>query len=458
MLNSSVREVRDHLGRRYRIGDQPHDLMGRPRSSMRWLCWLPMLLVGVQQYGFGAAVPALSAGRHQSIVELLWLLAIWTVFQAAAGFPVAYLRERGRVGPRPVMLAGALLCLAGPLALAHGPAWPVMLAGYSALGGTGAGLVYAACTSTLAKWYPENAGRVSFATGAYAYGSVPFVVALILGGTPSTLRAMLDGFAILLFLAVLGCGLLFADPPRYWWPAHLDPRHWALSRTGQRKNPPAVRQFSAREALRTRALTVMYTCLFCASSVSLCNAAFLVLLAGRIGITAWATAGCAAVFVATNGTGRALSTWVSDLIGRRRTLCWVLGVQAVGQFLLFGAAAQNSGPMFVEGTVLAGIGGGAFYPLFASLVRDYFGEQSTAEVHGVVYSAKAFSGLVGVGLAALAVGPWGYPPLFLGAACLSVGAALLSRTLRRPGFPSTLPAPHTDTALRRSSLTYAARV
>lgn len=450
MFDSSVREVRDHLGRRYRVGDQPHDLIGRPRSSMRWLCWLPMLVVGVLQYGFGAAVPILAATRGQSTVDLLWVLAIWTVFQAAAGFPMAYLRERGRIGPRPVMLAGAVLCLIGPLSLAYGPTWPAMLVGYSALGGTGAGLVYAACTTTLAKWYPETAGRVSFVTGAYAYGSVPFVMALVLGVHPGTLPVALDGFAVLLALVIACCGLRFVDPPRYWWPAHVDPRSWALRRKGQRKNPPAVRQFSPWEALRTRALAVMYTCLFCAGSVSLCNAVLLVLLSDRIGAGATVTALLAAVFVATNGAGRALSTMVSDHIGRSRTLCWVLTVQAIGQLLLFAAAAKSSAPVLAGGTVLAGIGGGAFYPLFASLARDYFGEQSTAEVHGVVYSAKAFSGVVGVGLAALMAAAWGYPPVFLAATGLSLVAALLSRTLRRPGFPSTLPLPRTAPEADRS--------
>lgn len=451
MLDSSARDIRDHLGRRYRVGDHPHDLIGRPRSSMRWLCWLPMLVVGVLQYGFGAAVALSADARGMSTVDLLWLLAVWTVFQAAAGFPMAYLRERGRIGPRRVMLAGAVLCLAGPLSLAHGPTWLAMLVGYSALGGTGAGLVYAACTTTLAKWYPETAGRVSFVTGAYAYGSVPFVLALILGVHPSTLPVALDGFAVLLFLIIAYCGLRFVDPPRYWWPAHVDPRSWALRRKEHRKNPPAVRQFSPWEALRTQTLAAMYLCLFCAGSVSLCNAALLVLFSGRIDAGTAVTALAATVFVGTNGAGRSLSTVVSDHVGRRRTLRWVLIIQAAGQLLLFVAAVKNSAPMLAGGAVLAGTGGGAFYPLFASLARDYFGEQSTAEVHGVVYSAKAFSGVVGIGLAAVLAAAWGYPPVFLATTWLSLAAAVLSRTLRRPGLPSTLPPAAVPSQSRRKS-------
>ena len=47
--------------------------------------------------------------------------------------------------------------------------------------------------------------------------------------------------------------------------------------------------------------------------------------------------------------------------------------------------------------------GGAFYPLFASLVADYFGERNAVRNFGVVYSAKLFGGIIGVGLPALVV-------------------------------------------------------
>jgi MFS family permease len=93
----------------------------------------------------------------------------------------------------------------------------------------------------------------------------------------------------------------------------------------------------------------------------------------------------------------------------------------------------------VLAAVLAGLGGGGFYPLFASIAREYFGEQSAFEVHGLVYSAKALGGLLGVGLAAIAVSSWGFAVTFLVAAFVSLGAAWATGALQRPGLPSTLP-------------------
>src|SRR5918994_556923 len=114
-------------------------------------------------------------------------------YQAGVGLPTAYLRERHRIGRRPVMLAGAALSGLGLVALAHSTDLLGALLGYSVLGGTGAGLVYAACTSTVAKWYPERMGRrVSTVTGAFAYGSVPFIVAAVIGLDAGNLTAVFD--------------------------------------------------------------------------------------------------------------------------------------------------------------------------------------------------------------------------------------------------------------------------
>ncbi len=436
----AVREIRDNHGRRYRVGESPIDLIGRPRSSVLWQAWVPMAAVGVLQYGYGAAVPALMERNGWSLVGAIWLLAGWTVFQAGVGLPTAYLRERHRIGPRPVMVVGAALSGLGLVALAHSTDLLGALLGYAVLGGTGAGLVYAACTSTVAKWYPERMGRrVSTVTGAYAYGSVPFIVAAVIGLDAANLPTVLDVAAIALFLLVAGPGLYFRDPPQRWWPAEVDPRAWALRNPARRMNPPAVREFSPAQALHTRVLPVMCLILLAAGAVSLFNAAFVVVYAGGVAATAGAVALAAGLFAGISGAGRALSMGVSDRLGRCPTLSAVLLVQGVAQLLFALSAATGSTGALVVAAALAGLGGGGFYPIFASLAREYFGEQSALEVHGLVYSAKAAGGVLGVGLAALAVTTWGWAATFTGAAFVSLVAARATAALHRPGLPHTLP-------------------
>jgi MFS family permease len=85
---------------------------------------------------------------------------------------------------------------------------------------------------------------------------------------------------------------------------------------------------------------------------------------------------------------------------------------------------------------LSGLAGGAFYPLVASLVADYFGEPSAVRNFGMVYSAKLFGGLIGIGLPALLVASHRLMVPFLVAGLLSLCAAAMTRMLHRPGLPT----------------------
>lgn len=403
---------------------------------MLWLPWAAMAAIGILQYGFGSLVPAL-VERGWAPVDVFWLLALWTVFQAGAGFPVAFLRERGRIGPRSAMVAGAVLLLLGPLALAQG-SFVVALLGYSVLSGTGAGLVYATCSSTVAKWYPERtAAKVSLVTGAFAYGSVPFAMAYLFTVDGGPLVPLLVVSGVLIFLVVLAAGMVLRDPPANWWPPDVDPRAWALD--GRRVS--AVRQYSPREAMRTPVAPLMYLILFCASAVSLFDITFLAVLGARMSAPLVIVAIATGLLLGTNGAGRALAIRVSDRAGRTRTLGWVLAVLGVGQLCLASASTTGSVVILLLASLLAGIGGGAFYPLFASLVREYFGDQSPGarQTHAAVYSAKAFGGVLGVGVAAVAVPAWGLPAVFLVACVLAVASGMLCWKLRQPGRFLQLP-------------------
>ena len=418
----------DFLGRRFQIGPPAEELLGRPRTWMLRASWAAMAAIGILQYGFGALAPSL-VERGWDALDVFWLLALWTVFQAGAGFPVAFLRERGRIGPRTAMIAGAVLIALGPLSLAYGSE-VVALLGYSVLSGTGAGLVYATCSSTVAKWYPERqAAKVSLATGAFAYGSVPFAIAFLLAPAAPALTIT----AVLIFAVVLAAGAVLVDPPTNWWPPEVDPRDWMLDRT---KSPvSAVRQYSPREAMRTPVAPLMYLILFIASAVSLFDITFLATLGAQIDAALAVVATGTGVLLGANGAGRALAIRVSERAGRTRTLAWVLATLGLGQLCLASAASTGAVPMLLFATLLAGIGGGAFYPLFASLVREFFGDQSAGarRTHAAVYSAKAFGGVLGVGLAASVVPAWGYTPVLLLACGLAVASSVLCVKLRQPG-------------------------
>jgi MFS family permease len=221
-----------------------------------------------------------------------------------------------------------------------------------------------------------------------------------------------------------------------WWPAGVDPLTWTggvKSARSLAKNPPAVRQFAPREAIRTGMLPLMWVCLVIIGGVSLFGINFQVPFAKESGFGPFVVASSAGVLSVVNGTGRGLVGWISDYIGRRQTLALVLLVAGVAQFGVLWSGRTHDLPLFMVFAFLNGFGGGAFYPMFAALVPDYFGEDNNASNYGLVYSAKLVGGIGGGGLAGMAVEAWGYTGTYVLAGCIALLSAGLVLLLRQPG-------------------------
>ncbi|MEC3980468.1 OFA family MFS transporter [Amycolatopsis sp. H20-H5] len=453
----SYQEITDQNGRVYRVGESPHDILGRSRSWMVWLPWIAMMAVSVFEYGWGAVVDTLKDKNGWTLTDAFWLASIWAVFQAGIAFPAGRMREKNIVSAKTAMLAGAVLSGIGYVTIAHTSNLFVAFLGYAVCGGTGAGLVYATCINMVGKWYPEKRGaRTGFVNGGFAYGAVPFIYIFSAFLTPTNYSVVLDLIGLYMLIVVAICGFLFKDPPKSWWPAEVDPLGWARNKSGNKglaKNPPAVKQFTPMEAIRTGMLPLMWVCLVIIGGVSLFGINFQVPFAKESGFGPFVAASSAGVLSIVNGTGRAVVGWVSDRIGRRQTLTIVLVIAGLAQFGVMYAGNTKDLPLFMIFAFLTGFGGGAFYPLFASLVPDYFGENYNASNYGLVYSAKLFGGVGGGGLAAGVVSAWGYTGAYILAGCIALLSAVLTLFLRQPGraTPGT-----TSAADKASSLSPAA--
>jgi MFS family permease len=435
----TYQEIIDDNGRVYRIGESPRDILGRSRSFMVWLPWIAMMAVSVFEYGWGAVEGTLEEKYGWSLSDAFWLASIWAVFQAGVAFPAGRLREKNIVSAKTAMLAGAVLSGIGYFTIAHSGNLTIAFIGYSVLGGTGAGLVYATCINMVGKWYPEKRGaRTGFVNGGFAYGAVPFIYlfSAFLGHENVTIT--LDAIGLYMLLVVGICGFLFKDPPKNWWPAEVDPIAWLKGKAvgnakGLAKNPPAVKQFTPMEAIRTGMLPLMWVCLVVIGGVSLFGINFQVDFAKESNFGAFVAASSAGILAVVNGVGRGLVGWASDRIGRKATLFWVLVIAAVAQFGVMWSGNAHSLFWFMVFAVLTGFGSGAFYPLFAALVPDYFGENHNATNYGLVYSAKLIGGVGGGGLAAGVITAWGYTGAYILAGCIALLSALLTLFLKQPG-------------------------
>ena len=436
-VSAGYRELVDHNGRVYRVGETPEDVMGRSRALMVWLPWIAMMAVSPFEYSWGAAVATLRSRNGWTLTETFWIAGVWVIFQAGIAFPAGRLREKGILPARTAMLVAAVLCGLGFFTIGQSGNLPLAFVGYSVLGGIGSGLVYATCINMVGKWYPERRGaRTGFVNGGFAYGAVPFIYLFSYVFTKSSYTLLLDLMGLYMIALIAICGWFFRDPPKNWWPAHVDPLDPALGRKSARslaKNPPAVRQFTPMEAIRTGMLPLMWVCLVIIGGVSLFGIGFQVPFAKASGFGAFVAAASAAVLAVINGTGRALVGWLSDLLGRRPTLTLVLVIAGVAQFgVLYSGNTKNEW-LFMIFAFINGFATGAFYPMFAALVPDYFGENDNASNYGLVYSAKLVGGVGGTGFAASLVVAWGYTGTYILAGCVALLAAFLTLFLRQPG-------------------------
>jgi MFS family permease len=375
--------------------------------------------------------------NHWDLSDTFWLATGWAVFQAAVAFPAGRLREKNVVSARAAMLVGAVLCGVGYFSLAHLSNIYLAAAGYSLLGGIGSGIVYATCINMVGKWFPEKrGGKTGFVNGAFAYGAVPFIYLFGYILHPNNFRFVLDGIGIYMLVVVLICGLMFRDPPKNWWPEHIDPLKWAAGAKSNKslaKNPPATRQYTPLEAIKTGQLPLMWLILIISSGVSLFGIFFQVPFANANHFGAFIAAASAGALSVLNGTGRGIVGWWSDYLGRKQTLALVLAIAGIAQFgVLWSGLSQNM-PLFILFAFVSGFGGGAFYPLFAAMTPDYFGENNNAQNYGLVYSAKLFGGVGGGGLAAEFVKSYGYTAAYTLAGCCAFAAAGAALLLRQPG-------------------------
>ncbi|MCX5239152.1 OFA family MFS transporter [Streptomyces prunicolor] len=435
--NRPYREVTDAHGRVYRVGETDRDILGHSRKLMIYLPWIAMMAISVFEYAYGSAEDTLSSAHGWTQSNTFWILSIWVFFQAGIAFPAGWMREKGILSARRAMYIGSVLCVIGFLALSHLDNVWLAIIGFGVIGGVGAGLVYATCINMVGKWFPERRGaRTGFVNGGFAYGSLPSIFIFNYAFDTGNYHRVLDLIGCYILIVVFGCAFFFKDPPKNWWPADIDPLTYGgsgKSATSLAKNPPAVRQFTPKEAIRTGMLPLMWLSIVLTAGVSIFGISFQVDFAKDVGFGPLVAASSMGIMAVINGIGRAVVGWLSDLWGRKLTLVFVILVLGLAQFGVIWAGHLRSEWLFLFFAFLSGFGGGAFYPMFAALTPDYFGENFNATNYGLVYSGKLVSGLFGGGLGSMVVASWGYNGAYALAGGVSMVAAAIALLLRQPG-------------------------
>jgi OFA family oxalate/formate antiporter-like MFS transporter len=137
-----------------------------------------------------------------------------------------------------------------------------------------------------------------------------------------------------------------------------------------------------------------------------------------------------------NGGGRIFWGWVSDHIGRERTMIIAFSLQALALVSVLRLGRHN--PVgFVVCLALVFFTWGEIYSIFPAASADFFGGKNASSNYSFLYSSKGMAAILAGGLAAQLferTGTW--TVVFYGSATLAFLAALMAAGLIAMPLPT----------------------
>lgn len=322
-----------------------------------------------------------------------------------------------RFGTRAVVLAGGVLLGLGLTAASQATSLIAFQLLFGILVGLAAGSFYAPMIATTTRWFTAHRSlAVALVSAGLAMGSLfiaPLTRALI---TQYDWQTAMLALGCLAWLVVLPVALLVRPPP-------VAPRSATHDASG-------AGDFTVAQALRTPQFAAIALTHFACCAAHSGPIFHMVSYAIDCGVPAMAaatvfgTAGLAAL------GGRVVCGLTADRVGAKPTLLVGLTIQAVAISLYLVTRDTWS---FYALAALFGFAYGGVMPLYAILVREYFG----ARIMGTMFGAVAMVSTLG-----MAVGPWGggwlydafggYFWLYVGSCGIGLGAVAIALTTRAP--------------------------
>jgi MFS family permease len=321
-----------------------------------------------------------------------------------------------RVGTRLVVLAGGTLLGLGLVVASRATTIGQFLAAFAVVGAA-AGAFYAPLTATVTRWFTAHRNlAVALVSAGIGLGSTviaPFARWLISAYDWQTALFVLG---IVAWVLILAAGLLVRRPPE----AVLRPASSAA----------AEREFTVAQAIRTPQFAAIGLTHFACCVAHSGPIFHMVTEAIDCGVAPMVAATVIGVAGLSSVGGRVLCGLLADRFGARETLIVGLLVQAVAISLYL--VVRDIGEFYALG-VLFGTAYGGIMPLYATLVREYFG----ARIMGTVFGAVAMLSTIG-----MALGPWaggliydtlgGYFWLYVASCAVGLGAVAIAFTFRPP--------------------------
>ena len=340
-------------------------------------------------------------------------------------------RLQDKFGPFWVSVTGGLLVSIGFFLCAYTSSLNYLYISFGVLGGIGNGFGYSTPIPVMAKWFPDRRGlAVGLAVAGYGGGSAIFGPLsgnyLIPTYGWRTTFQILGG--IFLVMTMVGANLL-KNPPAGYRPAGWTPAPAA-------KAAATTYEFRPGEVLGTPTFYFMWIAYALGTSAGLMVISQLVPFARSRGLTGAALTITLPLLVGATGnaSGRILSGWMSDAIGRLNVLRLMIAISAIAMPILYltgGTASLLYVMVFVVywcyGTQLS---------VNASTTSDFWGTKNAGINYGLLFTAWGVAGIIGPRIGGKFFDKYkNYEYAFYTAAALAVIALVCELIARRPRAP-----------------------
>jgi MFS transporter, OFA family, oxalate/formate antiporter len=401
-----------------------------PRAGTnRWV----QLAVGVAcmvaaaniQYAWTLFVPEIQKTFSWSRASIQTAFTVFVVVQTWLTPIEGYFIDK--YGPRfPVVIGGLLTGLSWVM-----DSFATTLTAFyvaAAVGGVGVGCVYASCVNSALKWFPDKRGlAVGLTAGAYGAGSALTIL-------PIASMIQTSGFqhTFMVFGLIQGAIIFVLG--------------WFLHQPGKGEVEASKvvaqsrRDYTLTEALQMPVFYLLLLMFICTVTGGLMAVAQLSLIAQDLGVKDHPVNLGFMVMAALpfalmldrimNGFSRPFFGWISDHIGREKTMFIAFTLEGIGIVALGKFGSNPWAFMILSGIVF--LAWGEVYSLFSATAADTFGTKHVGKIYGLLYCAKGVAALL-VPVANILMETTGtWTTVLYTVAAMDITAALLALFVLRP--------------------------
>src|SRR6266852_2581334 len=310
----------------------------------------------------------------------------WAVVVFALSFIIAG-RMQDKLGPFKISLAGCILLTAGFLLSAQTTSLTYLIVCFGILVGVGNGCGYATPIPVMAKWFPDKRGlAVGLAVAGYGGGSAIFGPMANLWLIPKFgWRTTFIVLGVVFFVMTLIGAFLLKNPP-----AGYRPPGWAPAPAS--KAAATTYDFKPGEVLATPTFYFMWIAYALGTAPGLMLIGQVAPFATSQKITAGVGSTLFIVGALGNASGRILSGWMSDALGRLNVLRLMIAITAVAMPMLYKVGA-NAALLYVM-VFIAYWCYGTQLSVNASTTSDFWGTKNAGINYGLLFSSWGVAGII----------------------------------------------------------------